>query len=133
MMQLTEYLITKTKLNTNGKLDDFKKFETKEEICDFLENKGFEKHEISPYGPFDKMDDDFEKSNTPLFYVTAKKDFGGYWIRFSNGNKANIFFWRIPELATQNNYVVYDYKGESIAHFTNFEAFEKYVKNYFDW
>lgn len=133
MKTLNEYLNANVKLDNNVKLDEFKKFRTKEEICDFLEDRGFERHEINPFNGFDKMDNDFEKSDKPLFYVTTKESFNSHWVRFSNGNKSNIFFWRIPELATQSNYVVYDYKGESISHFTNFEAFKKYVKNYFDW
>lgn len=125
MKSLYEYL------NANVKLDDFVKFQTKEDICEFLENKGFEKNEFSDYG---KMLDKFEKSNTPLFYIAKDKTHNEWWVRFGNGGKNEIFFWRIPETEEKAiNYEVCDYKDIAIHNYDNFEDFKKYVKNYFGW
>lgn len=130
MRHINEYLLSKSK---NKIVDDFRQFETKEEVCDFLENKGFEKKEFN-YN-YEKMMDDFEKSNTPLFYISKRKGYDDCWVRFGKGKKDNIFFWRIPEVNEQDviNYEVCDYKDKAISHFDNFEDFKKYVKNYFGW
>jgi hypothetical protein len=125
MKSLNEYL------SANVKIDDFVKFQTKEDVCEFLENKGFEKNEFSDYG---KMLDKFEKSKTPLFYIAKDKTYSEWWVRFGKGGKNEIFFWRIPESDEKDiNYEICDYRDKTISHFTNFEDFKKDVKNYFGW
>lgn len=127
MKSLNEYLDTNVKL-----ADDFKQFKTKEDVCEFLENKGFEKIEFS--GDYGKMLDDFEKSNTPLFYIGKDKKYNEWWVRFGKGGKNEIFFWRIPKSSEKDiNYEVCDYQDKEISNFTNFKDFKKYVKKYFGW
>ena len=55
---ISEYLLSKNKNKTS---DDFIQFKTKEEVCDFLEKKEYEKNELD-YNYY-KMIYDFEKSN----------------------------------------------------------------------
>lgn len=129
MKHINEYLLSKSK---NKIVDDFRQFETKEEACEFLENKGFEKNEFSGYG---KMLDKFEKSNTSLFYIAKDTNHGNWWIRFGKGGKNDIFFWRIPEIKTEKaiNYEVCDYKDKTIYNYDDFEEFKKYTIKYFNW
>jgi hypothetical protein len=128
MINIYEYIINKnTKVVKNS---DFKQFETKEEVCDFFENKGFEKNEFSDYS---KMLDKFEKSKTPLFYIDKDKNYNEWLVRFGKGGKNEIFFCRIPEIEKGINYEVCDYKDIAIYDYDNFEDFKKYVTNYFGW
>ena len=118
------------------KNSDFKKFKTKEEICEFLENKGFEKNEFNEFFDYDKMLDKFEKSKIPLFYIAEDTSHRQHWwVRFGNGGKNKIFFWRIPIIETEKaiNYEVCDYKDKTIYNYDNFEDFKKCVINYFGW
>ena len=137
MKHINEYLLSK---NKNKIVDDFRQFETKEEACDFFENKGFEKvvRDGHHHG-YDYMISKFLNSDKPI-YCTGKfdEDYSEWWVRFGKGGEDEyIFFWAVKETRTRLQsgcYLVCDSNDRTtIKEFKSFEEFKEYVKNYFGW
>ena len=130
MKHINEYLLSK---NKNKIVDDFRQFETKEEACDFFENKGFEKvvRDGHHHG-YDYMISKFLNSDKPI-YCTGKfdEDYSEWWVRFGKGGEDNyIIFWSVKK----GTYLVYDSHNELIIEkFKTFEEFKEYIIKYFNW
>lgn len=131
MKHINEYLLSKSK---NKTFDDFTQFKTKEEACDFFENKGFEKAACSPVvsDKYDDMISVFLNSENPI-YCTGKfdEDESEWWVRFGKGGEDEyIFFWSVKE----SDYLVCDsHDNDIIKEFKTFEKFKEYTIKYFNW
>ena len=134
MKHINEYLLSKNKKI----VDSFKQFETKEEVCDFFDSKGFEKNESDDYNTYDDMISDFQDSKKPIYCVGEFKYDPECWVRFGKGGEDEyIFFWAVKETRTRLQsgcYLVCDSNDRTtIKEFKSFEEFKEYVKNYFGW
>lgn len=130
MKTINEYLLSKSK---NKTIDDFIQFKTKEEVCDFFDNKGFEKNETDDY---DDMMSEFSNSAKPIYCIGEFDYFNEHWwVRFGNGRKDEyVFFWNIKDPPGINNYCVNDlHTGTIIKQFETFKEFKNYVIKYFNW
>lgn len=130
MKHINEYLLSKN----NKIVDDFKQFMTKEEVCDFFDNKEFEKFESTDYDKFDDMISEFSDSKKPIYCIGEFEYDPEWWVRFGKGGEDEpIFFWNLKGTMTYN-YVVSDSQDRVIKKiFETFEEFKEYTIKYFNW